>query len=143
MKIKSKNKRGTRSICICRNCEEEFSELNIKIRNGGGKFCCNECYRDYRKKNAKDPKELNKLYQKKVKYNLYESEYYALFEKQENKCAICGCEFTETSSGFVDHNHITKRVRGLLCAKCNSMIGFANDNIEILKKAISYLEKNI
>ena len=88
MKIKSKNKRGTRSICICRNCEEEFSELNIKIRNGGGKFCCNECYRDYRKKNAKDPKELNKLYQKKVKYNLSESEYYALFEKQENKCAI-------------------------------------------------------
>ena len=50
MKIKSKGKSGTRSILICLNCGEEFSELNTKIRagKGKGKFCCNECYKDPR-----------------------------------------------------------------------------------------------
>ena len=64
MKEKSKGNRGTRSIRTCINCGEEFSELNTKIKAGKGKFCCNECYQEYRKKNKKDEKELNRLHQK-------------------------------------------------------------------------------
>lgn len=141
MKIKSLGKRGKRTILLCKNCGEEFSELNTKIRSGGGKFCCNECYKEYRKRNSKDPKKLNILYQKKSKYNLSKEEYLKLFEIQDNKCAICGCKFDEIKKGYVDHNHLTNRVRGLLCTKCNSLLGFAEDNIEILRKAIDYLEK--
>ena len=70
MKIKSEGKSGSRSTLKCLNCGEEFSELNIKIRTGHGKFCCNECYKEYRKKNKKDEKECNRLYQKKTKYGL-------------------------------------------------------------------------
>lgn len=90
MKIKSPSKRGKRSICICQNCGDEFLELDIKIRAGKGKFCCNDCYKTYRKLHAKDPKELNRLYQKKNKYNLSKEEYHKLFLQQNNKCAICG-----------------------------------------------------
>lgn len=139
MKIKSPNKRGKRSICICQNCGDEFLELDIKIRAGGGKFCCNDCYKTYRKSHAKNPKELNRLYQKKNKYNLSEEEYYKLFESQNNKCAICGCEFTEDNKGNVDHDHNTNIVRGLLCNRCNLMIGLAKDDTTILKNAIKYL----
>ena len=139
MIIKSENKRGKRKTCVCKNCGKEFSELVIRIRQGGGKFCSNNCYKEYRRKNAKDPKELNKLYQKKTKYNLDPKSYKELFIKQDNKCAICGCEFSNTVKGFVDHDHVSGRVRGLLCSKCNSLLGFAKDNIDILNKAIKYL----
>ena len=138
MKIKSKGKSGTRSICICQNCGEEFSELNTKIRAGGGKFCCNDCYKEFRSKNKKDPRELNRLYQKKYKYGLSKEDYYSLFETQQNKCAICGDSFDETKA-FVDHDHQSGKVRGLLCTRCNTLLGMAKDNVEILKSAIKYL----
>ena len=138
--IKSKGKRGTRSIQTCLNCGKQFSELNIKIRAGKGKFCCNDCYKEYRKKNSKDPKELNRLYQKKNKYGLNSEEYLNLFKQQDNKCMICGCEFTDRNKGFVDHDHVTGKIRGLLCNKCNTLLGMANDNIDILENAINYLK---
>ena len=140
MKIKSEGKSGSRSTLKCLNCGEEFSELNIKIRTGHGKFCCNECYKEYRKKNKKDEKECNRLYQKKTKYGLNAEEYYNMFKEQNNKCAICGIEFSDNNKAFVDHCHKTNRVRGLLCTRCNTLLGMAKDNIEILQKAITYLQ---
>lgn len=141
MKIKSEGKSGSRSILICLNCGEEFSELNIKIKSGKGKFCCNECYQEYRKKNKKDPKEANRLYQKKNKYGLSSEDYYGLFEKQNNRCAICNEEFSDKNRAFVDHCHSTNQVRGLLCTRCNSLLGMARDNIDILQNAIEYLRQ--
>lgn len=84
----------------------------------------------------------NILYQKKHLYKLNEEEYKELFVKQNNKCAICGNEFGDDLKGFVDHSHETGKVRGVLCTKCNTLLGFANDNIEILKAAIEYLLNN-
>ena len=142
MKIKSKNKSGTRSICVCQNCGDQFSELNVKIRVGRGKFCCNECYKEYRIKNKKDEKELNRLAQKKHKYGLNKEDYYSLFKEQDNKCAICKISFDKTKA-FVDHDHNTGKVRGLLCTKCNTLLGMANDDIKILQNALKYLKQNI
>ena len=44
--------------------------------------------------------------------------------------------------GFVDHDHTGNFVRGILCTKCNTLLGMANDNIEILENAIKYLMKS-
>ena len=63
-----------------------------------------------------------------------------MFKKQNNKCAICGIEFSDNNKAFVDHCHKTNRVRGLLCTRCNTLLGMAKDNIEILQKAITYLQ---
>jgi hypothetical protein len=43
----------------------------------------------------------------------------------------------------VDHDHITGKVRGLLCNDCNLGIGHFKDNIEKLKLAIKYLEEKL
>jgi hypothetical protein len=65
-------------------------------------------------------------------------------------CGICGTETPTNKKGFhFDHDHSCcsespacgNCVRGVLCHKCNAVIGFANDDIEILKAAIAYLER--
>jgi hypothetical protein len=42
----------------------------------------------------------------------------------------------------IDHNHETGKFRGILCLKCNSLLGMAGDSARVLAKAIGYLEKN-
>lgn len=42
---------------------------------------------------------------------------------------------------MVDHDHVTGTIRGLLCSKCNTLLGMAKDNIAILENAIKYLKK--
>lgn len=64
----------------------------------------------------------------------------SVLAKQENSCAICEDKFDNTDA-HADHNHITSRPRGILCRKCNLMIGFARDNPKILQNAIEYLAK--
>jgi len=62
---------------------------------------------------------------------------------QQNKCAICECEFKDDKSAYVDHVHDdTRRVRGLLCHLCNSGFGMFGDSVSRLRKAVSYGEKH-
>lgn len=143
--IKYPNSRGRRIIRKCKKCGRTFETLLLKVNAGGGHFCSKECHIAYMKDNAMtlaEKKAKNVLHQKKAKYGLTEEEYKKLFASQNNKCAICGCEFNENNKGFVDHSHINNEVRGLLCTKCNTLLGMANDNIEVLEKAIQYLKEN-
>jgi len=67
-------------------------------------------------------------------------EYKNMTINQNGLCAICG----NTDNGrelSIDHCHKTNKVRGLLCKKCNSAIGFLSDDIGLLEKAIMYLKK--
>jgi hypothetical protein len=75
-------------------------------------------------------------------------EYNKMFKSQNGVCAICGKSETEIDKRInkkrnlsVDHNHKTNKVRGLLCGKCNKMLGLSNDNKQILINAIKYLTK--
>ena len=78
-------------------------------------------------------------YSLKRKFNLSKEEYLSKLSEQENVCAICGK--TCTKSLAVDHNHETKKVRGLLCNNCNRGIGHLKEDKQILLNAIAYLEK--
>ncbi len=69
------------------------------------------------------------------KYGITIEDYNEMVEKQGGKCLICGKEFKLV----VDHNHKTGCVRGLLCPNCNFGIGFLQDDVELLQKAINYL----
>lgn len=74
-----------------------------------------------------------------VRYRINSATWDAMMEKQDNKCAICGKEFEQQSDVRVDHDHQTGRVRGLLCHHCNTLLGMANDDPEILRQAIQYI----
>lgn len=50
-------------------------------------------------------------------------------------CEICGIK----EKVFFDHCHDELRHRGWLCRKCNILLGFANNDVAVLQKAIAYL----
>jgi hypothetical protein len=72
-------------------------------------------------------------------YGISREEYDAMLDSQGGVCAICKKKPDEGKALFVDHCHVTGRVRGLLCGKCNSVLAFGNDNPDILRAAIAYL----
>ncbi|MEW2301981.1 endonuclease VII domain-containing protein [Streptomyces sp. NPDC006655] len=82
------------------------------------------------------------------RYKLTPEAYAALLESQGGGCAICGTQPTPEDGMHVDHDHgccpprkksCGKCVRGLLCSRCNLMIGYAKDDPEVLRQAIRYL----
>lgn len=80
------------------------------------------------------------------KYGINQARYDAMFEAQKGLCAICNKEEArkETRHGklmtlVVDHCHDTKKVRALLCWRCNIALGAARDSIQTLLKMIDYL----
>lgn len=76
------------------------------------------------------------------KYGITLEEYDALLAKQGGVCAICKCspDVQHHKVLAVDHCHDSKKVRGLLCDRCNLGIGGLKDNPELLQAAITYLE---
>lgn len=73
-----------------------------------------------------------------------------MLEAQDYKCAICG----EALQGryFIDHDHACcpdrkqtcgECIRGLLCGACNLGLGAFKDNVQSLKNAIRYIEREI
>jgi hypothetical protein len=76
----------------------------------------------------------------KSEYGLSLEEWDTMLLAQSGLCAICYRHFRNKKEPFVDHNHSTGKVRGLLCQKCNTLLGNAFDSITILLSAIEYLE---
>lgn len=79
-----------------------------------------------------------------IKYGLDAAGVVALWD--DAKCAMCG----ETEDLHIDHDHACcdnpkggscgACVRGLLCANCNHLLGFAGDKPERLMAAVAYLD---
>lgn len=59
--------------------------------------------------------------------------------RQKKRCMICSDHLTSHNVGFLDHNHDTDAIRGLLCSTCNSGLGFFRDSAEIVSSALEYL----
>jgi hypothetical protein len=80
------------------------------------------------------------------KYGITPDDYQQLFQQQDGKCAICFtnvvCRTRVTYNLFVDHDHQSGKVRGLLCHHCNAGLGHFRDSVENLQTAINYLNEN-
>jgi hypothetical protein len=65
-----------------------------------------------------------------------------MYQEQNGKCVVCGCEKNGSKENFcVDHDHTTGKVRGLLCHNCNVSIGLMKDSPDLLLKAAEYLNR--
>ena len=95
---------------------------------------------------AKDPSRY-KGYNLKRDFGLSLDDYNKMLVKQNNCCSICKQPETAKLKGkikalSVDHNHVTKKVRGLLCGLCNSALGKLKENKDIIKALLEYIEKH-
>lgn len=100
-----------------------------------------------RKKFKLNNPEKVKIYEKKNKmYNKFKitiREYNEMLLNQNNQCFLCFKTPEENKKALaVDHCHKTGKIRGLLCSKCNLGLGLFNDNVNIMEKAIKYINFN-
>lgn len=141
---------------ICKKCKQEkpLTEFHKDSSHKDGlRLDCKECRKPvvaaYYRRNSLRIKQRNLTQAQRRRantlryaYGINTENYEQLFIKQNGKCAICGKPEERKGSAYlcVDHCHKTGKVRGLLCHKCNSGIGKLNDDVTLLKNAISYLE---
>ncbi len=137
----------------CTKCGEEKSLSDYYANPSKGnpnclhsvcKSCQNKRHTEWSRKEGKEIS--RRISQrgswKKKGINLTQQEYDNKFKTQKGCCAICGVTQTKLNCALaVDHNHKTGKVRGLLCAKCNYVVGAIESNGYRIPKAKVYLEK--
>jgi hypothetical protein len=137
----------------CPDCGEikSVTEFGKDRTRGDGRYpYCKTC------RNARDKingakyratekgKQVNANANLKNKYGITLADYDEMFEAQGGVCAICG-KPQQSHNGRrldVDHDHKTGKVRGLLCNKCNTVIGLIYEDHDILLKAATYINNH-
>jgi DNA-binding transcriptional MerR regulator len=97
-----------------------------------------ESNRKWRRENPEKSRELSIRQHLRVAHGITLEEYEEILASQGGVCAICGGT-TNPIRLAVDHDHVTDKIRGLLCMKCNCCLGLAEEKIERLEKMIEYL----
>lgn len=135
---------------VCKTCAKEASrkyrlkndpnkgQPRTHCRNGhvispentatyGGKDRCLPCVR------------ASGVRQRLKKYQLTAEDYEQILRSQNGKCAICEDALQGGRDEHIDHDHITGKVRGILCSQCNTAVGKFKDSPEIILKAAEYV----
>jgi len=172
LQFKHKYPKWYRKAKVCFLCKKEkqaISFLKFPPKNKPERAICFECrtkeqrYRSYKRyeltkgqraNNAIKDKRFRLLEKQDQKfgykysnYGITEDDYNTLLRFQNNSCAICEKYFGGSKilldKPMIDHNHITGKVRGILCGRCNFMIGGLDKKGDWAKLyyAIEYLKK--
>jgi hypothetical protein len=139
----------------CGKCREvkpyaEFSPRGerdgVKVYKSTCKSCCAAHARAWFHANKEQHRITRHAHNLRAAYGLSVEKYAAMLAAQGGVCAICGLDepnaHGRTGAKFrlsVDHCHESGRIRGLLCQKCNRAIGLLGDDIDLLRRAITYL----
>jgi hypothetical protein len=145
--------RGKSELKQCPMCKKLIKRDEFKPRNNGfSRAYCGECQKIKSKEYARSLREKSPEYKEKMrvvniktclkkKYGMTLEQWEKMFSDQNGKCAICKTNQKELNKRFsVDHDHITNKVRGLLCNNCNRAIGLLKDEYQILINAAEYIK---
>jgi hypothetical protein len=125
--LKAEKSRQNGNAYKCTKCKLSF-DTNEFIKDSryilGYKKTCKKC---------RSITSINSLRMKN--YGMNNDEYKNFIIKNNNKCTSCG----SVKRLCVDHCHTTGKVRGLLCAKCNTALGFLDDSEQKIKLLLKYL----
>lgn len=144
------------------NIEKNILEFYIISKTNKPTPYCKECWksesRAYYEKNKEEVKKRTHKYQQEHKdivtkinrkrllkyyWGMTLEEFDLLVKKQNGCCSICNLKLDESIKKlYVDHDHKTGKIRGLLCGPCNLALGGFKDSTDILQRAIEYLMEN-
>jgi hypothetical protein len=116
-------------LLTCTRCKEdklgttEFFPPHNKKLNGLDSWC-RACRASYR----------NEICRGKFRHDIGDEELKQL-KADVKECVICG----DVGKLVVDHDHVTGKVRGLLCSHCNRGLGHFRDSPRLLEFAAQYL----
>ncbi len=122
---------------VCKHCRTKYRrQQEIQERTTA-----------YNKKYALDNPELMRAKDQKNSlkrfWNMTPEQFETLKTKQGGTCALC--DKTESNPHkrlCIDHDHMTGKIRGLLCDNHNRAIGLFKDSIEDLEAAVEYLKSH-
>lgn len=124
-----------RTICYMPGCDEpKLTGLTPSGRRRPYRYCV--------KHSAEAPqRERERIVRRKRErqFGVTHDQFLVMLEAQGGVCAICGNGNGNDRQLSIDHNHQTGAVRGLLCDRCNPLLGYAREDMTILELAIEYL----
>jgi hypothetical protein len=128
---------------ICRTCGQDkvagdFTwKTNGKIAHGQK---CKACFQELN--NTPEFKERQRSNHLMRLYGISSEDYDTLLREQGGVCAICHQESDTDGKNarlHVDHDHVTGKVRSLLCYRCNVAMGFLSENKDRIYQILDYL----
>jgi hypothetical protein len=130
----NKDKKSSEGLSrVCKECRSNYRRLKFEE--------ISQYNQEYRLQNLDKEKEKDRANNLKASFNLSIKEWEDMYEKQGKKCFICPKKVSGPNKRLcVDHCHKTGKIRGLLCDTCNRALGLLNDDTNLLRTAISYLE---
>lgn len=143
------NKRSTIEIEIplqkrCGTCKivkdaDQFDRC--RSRTDGLQPRCKSCQIEYRRRVLVQDRHSAR----KRNYGITPQDYDLMLKKQDGRCAICRQTPSAAPKGilYIDHDHQTDAVRGLLCQPCNTAIGLLKDRPDLMISAARYLGRKI
>jgi len=142
---------------FCKSCniKKPLSEFyKMSKSKDGFRYECKQCENDRKKNwtrlNSDRLNELQRLSDKVYsQYGITKADYDRILVEQNGVCKICKNPETrrDKRSGLllrlcIDHCHETGKVRGLLCFRCNTVLGSCKDDVKLMMNMINYLEDN-
>lgn len=118
----------------CKACRKVWYEANKERERAES--------RKWHKDNPERSKYNSRNCKLKKKFGLSFEDYQEMHLMQEGLCAICKRPSQTEALLAVDHDHITGKVRALLCASCNMGIGQFDENVERMEAAIAYIKEH-
>lgn len=113
-----------------------------KLEQGRQKYAGDPEFRARVKKNRAAWYETNRRHVRDIRlresYGIGIDDYEKMLEQQSGMCAICSRPPGKKGL-VVDHDHVTGRVRKLLCGLCNTALGLLRDDPALLETAAAYI----
>jgi hypothetical protein len=131
----------------CHSCEQKFParEFFVKHKRNLLKRIhhCKTCYPKWKEREQKRRVREHWMFRC---FGMTQREYSDLLCKQHDRCRICHQKPRDESVGKkrhlgIDHNHATGEIRGLLCDRCNKVLGFVREDQALLRRAVLYLKR--
>lgn len=130
------NRNGLHSWCFsCKRARSKAYQDRPDVK---------ERMRSYRREWARQPKQRAQNKRNRIRrvFGLTPQQLNQMKVDQQGLCAICFQPEPLKRSLAIDHDHVTGKVRGLLCTRCNTALGMIQEDVEILINMTAYIDQH-